>query len=77
MDFYNYEQALDCAAAHPGAEVRQVKDANNRTAFAVNGCLNCAALTAPGEDWCERCKAMVDNNQQINEAIFAATGVKV
>jgi len=70
VKFQNYEVALDFAAAYPGATVKL-----DGKSYIVNGCINCNALTADGEDWCQHCKEMVDANKEVNEAIFAATGV--
>ena len=70
VKFLNYEVALDFAKEHPDATVKL-----DGKSYTVNGCLNCNALTADGEDWCSRCKEIVDANKEVNEAIFAATGV--
>ena len=70
MKFLNYEVAMDFAKTHPDATVKL-----DGKSYTVNGCINCNALTADGEDWCPRCKEMVDANKEVNEAIFAATGV--
>ena len=72
MNFLNYEIALDFARVHPGAQVKQINAPCKITAFAVNGCLGCNALTADGEDWCEACKERIRNNQTAVEAICKA-----
>jgi len=70
VKFLNYEVALDFAKEHPDATIKL-----DGKSYIVNGCINCNALTADGEDWCSRCKEVVNANKEVNEAIFAATGV--